>query len=284
VLVDYEIKPNEMVEGVCGPATLQVTCAKYRQLTGHPYQKPEYPRADGDGSCCEELLNAIQQLGLVEIDCEVLCGPQFGVQLYSHPINGGCLYFNPDTKSFEELDIVSNEMGKPASTLDDPTQIAGVSCFWENVTTSVCNDSATEDLTLTADDILALVTGEVFNNEGATPVDLTADGQTLLSATVNSWLQNSIVKKEDGDFNVTSAGACAVSVNGERFNLQSGGSHPLGDSHASMPNQPIVIDESVVIPCGSAVRFCFLVRYCEFEDGSPVVEKEGGGFVKGEKG
>ncbi len=207
--------------------------------------------SEPSSACCEELLEHFKcepkPTGWVITD-----GPLCGLPVYYIEKTDECVTFNPLTKDYEEIDTMANTIGTPA-----PAD-KGINCYWELVQASVCAVDA--EVSLAPADILALVAGEAFNTAGEpVAVDITADDQELVWADVSGFPCDSKVKHADGDFIVTTAEACVQSVNGDMFNLAQGGNAVLGDSQVG-DEAPIAIDETVVVPVGSAVRFCFKVK------------------------
>lgn len=213
--------------------------------------------------CLEDILEAIK-CRPVDTCKEVIEGPLCGLRVKALKNDDGLFIpveYNPETKTFEEIDLMANTLGIPAP------ENKNTSCIYERVAVSVC--APTEEVVLAPADILALITGEVFNDAAATAVDIAAVEQDLINAEVQGFPCNSVVKHEDGAFTVLTAEACVDSASGDTFNLQQGGSAILGDSRPN-DDRPIVIDETVTVPVGSAVRLCFDVKLYLDAAGAPV--------------
>jgi len=180
---------------------------------------------------------------------EVIEGPLCGQTVFY--LDGKCVTFNVDTKTYEEVDEVANTIGTPAPANK------GENCYFELVQASICAVDA--EVVLDPAAMLALVTGEVFADPNVTAVDLADPAQELIWADVSGFPCDSVVKHAEGDFVVKTAEACVESVSGDLFNLAQGGNAVLGDSQMT-GNKPITIDETLTVPLGSAVRICFKVK------------------------
>lgn len=132
-------------------------------------------------------------------------------------------------------------------------------CEIENISIQYCADV---DTTHTPADIIALISasGETFNDSGIA-IDITADDQKLVYASVQSYYCDSVVKKNDGStFNVIADSACVNSMSGDVIQqLYQGGKYLMGDTQDGDLNN-VVIDETVVWPCGSGGVYCFKVK------------------------
>jgi hypothetical protein len=139
-----------------------------------------------------------------------------------------------------------------------------------------CINDSTEDVPHTQADIIELInsSGETFNSDG-TPVNLNDPDQSLFFIEVRSYFCDSILKMPDGqeDFIVFSDAACVLNADGVVVGpLFQGGSFILGDSDNN-PNTEVVMDESVVWPCGSAGVYCIkILRIRNRNETKPVPE------------
>lgn len=155
-------------------------------------------------------------------------------------------------------------MGQAVVGMPKPAD-AQVFCEYEEIIIPFCNIGPDDvDIVHTAADIEELInaSGETFNSD-ATPVDLTADDQALFYADVTSFFCDSVLKGKgaDGeDYKVFNDQSCILNANEDViFQLFQGGTYVLGDSDNN-PDTPVVIDESVVWPCGSGGRYCIKVK------------------------
>ncbi len=130
----------------------------------------------------------------------------------------------------------------------------------ESISIQYC---ATEDSQVTPEDLIALIndSGETFNNSG-TAIDLSNPNQEIISASVQTYFMDSIVKKPDGsEFTVFADSACVESKSGLVIQqLYQGGKYLIGDTQADGSSNNIVIDETVIWPCGTAGVYCFSVK------------------------
>lgn len=222
--------------------------------------KPPPVTLDDIKECLDQLIE-LEECKEKPTGFEIISGPRCGLPVFLK--KGECVVFNPETKTFESLELMAGELlGIPAPADKNLT------CDYERVAASVCNPGEA-DLVLAPADIIALIAGEAFNDAAATAVDIAAAEQDLIGATVTGFACNSKVKHGEELFTVTTAEVCVQSASGDLMNLQQGGQQPLGDTYAS-DDTPVVIDESVVIPAGSAARFCFDVKLYLDANGAPV--------------
>ena len=128
-------------------------------------------------------------------------------------------------------------------------------------------NTSDEDIIQTFSDLEELInsSGETFNSDDV-PVNLNDPDQSLFFAEVSSYFCDSTLKgagPEGEDYTIFSDQACVLNANGDViFQLFQGGSYVLGDSDND-PETPVVIDESVVWPCGSAGVYC--IRICRIK-------------------
>jgi hypothetical protein len=140
-----------------------------------------------------------------------------------------------------------------------------VFCEYEEIIIPFVNTGPEDvDIVHTFADIEALInaSGETFNSDGAA-VDLAQEDQALFWIDVSSFFCDSVMKGagEDGaDFKLFSDGACVLNAAGQVIHqLYQGGQATLGDSDLD-PSTPVVMDESVVWPCGSGGRYCIKIK------------------------
>ena len=138
-------------------------------------------------------------------------------------------------------------------------------CEYEEIIIPFCNIGPDDvDVVHTVAEIEALInaSGETFNSDGAV-VDLNDPDQTLFWADVTTYFCDSVLKGKgvDGaDYTVFNDGTCITNAAGDViFQLFQGGTYALGDSDLD-PDTAVVIDESVVWPCGSGGRYCVKVK------------------------
>ncbi len=150
-------------------------------------------------------------------------------------------------------------VGTPKKAADQFT------CEYEEIVIPFCNIGPDDvDVVHTFAEIEALInaSGETFNSDG-TAVDLADPEQSLFWIDVTTYFCDSVLKGKgaDGaDYTVFNDGACITNAAGDViFQLFQGGTYALGDSDLD-PNTAVVVDETVVWPCGSGGRYCVKVK------------------------